>query len=498
MVNITVDGLKIEAQEGTSVIRAAQKAGIEIPHLCEFEHLTPHGGCRICVVEIEGISTLQTSCTYPVQEGMVVHTNTEKVQKSRKFVLSLLFGERNHFCMYCPATNGDCELQTAAYKAEMDHWPIQPSWEQFPVDSSHPWLVWDQNRCILCQRCVRACTELSGQHTIVPMNRGADMILTTDNGIPWGESSCVKCGTCLQVCPTGAIMDKHSLYMGNDAVADVTKSICVECGLGCATTVYARSNQLMKVFGDWEGEINQGVLCEKGRFKAVEKIGKPRLKTPLIRKNGKLEPISWEEAIQIIVKRFRKQPSMGMISARLSIEALYTFKQLFQALGCEMIVSTEESGNDYHEVLAVIDDPKQAVVSPDMFGKRGKANSHAAKVFGLTGEWKADGRVVFAAIGDDSDIDHLIDPLSQADFLIVHSSCNSRLTDAADLILPATNWTEESGHYLSLSGQLQKAQASLTPPSGIYENVEMLSLIAKSAGVTVVMDWQKELASIQV
>ena len=100
MVNITVDGLKIEAQEGTSVIRAAQKAGIEIPHLCEFEHLTPHGGCRICVVEIEGISTLQTSCTYPVQEGMVVHTNTEKVQKSRKFVLSLLFGERNHFCMY--------------------------------------------------------------------------------------------------------------------------------------------------------------------------------------------------------------------------------------------------------------------------------------------------------------------------------------------------------------------------------------------------------------
>ena len=247
MITVTIDGKQLQVPEGTTVLRAAQSAGIDIPTLCDHPHLTPYGGCRLCLVEVEGARTLQPSCTLPVSNNMVVKTDTKKVKDARSFVLTLIFSERNHFCPYCQVSGGDCELQNAAYGEGMTHWALQPNWQPYPMDASHPYLIMENNRCILCRRCVRACGELVGNYTLGFEERGARSILVADTGVPLGESTCVSCGVCAQVCPTGAIIDRWSAYRGHDEQIDKTQTICVGCSVGCGIEVFTRNNNLVRI-----------------------------------------------------------------------------------------------------------------------------------------------------------------------------------------------------------------------------------------------------------
>jgi len=184
MVNLKIDGQEVAVPDGTTVLRAAQSLGVDIPTLCDHKELTPYGGCRMCLVEVEGARTLQPSCTLPASNNMVVLTNTPKVREARKFVLTLMFSERNHFCMYCPVSGGDCELQNSAYDEGMTHWPLQPNWQPFAMDASHDDFVLDNNRCILCRRCIRACGELVGNFTLGVEERGASTLVIADLGTP--------------------------------------------------------------------------------------------------------------------------------------------------------------------------------------------------------------------------------------------------------------------------------------------------------------------------
>jgi len=284
MVTITIDGKTLEIPEGTTVLRAAQSNGVDIPTLCDHPHLTPYGGCRLCLVEVEGYRTLQPSCTLPVSNNMVIKTATKKVLDARKFVLTLIFSERNHFCPYCQVSGGDCELQNAAYHEGMTHWPLQPNWQPYPVDASHPFIILENNRCILCRRCVRACGELIGNYTLGFEERGARSILVADTGVPLGESTCISCGSCVQVCPTGALIDRWSAYQGHDVKFDSTKTICVGCSIGCGLEVFTRDNRLVRVDGDWEHPINEGIICEVGRFEPMtDKCD--RIFTPMVQKD---------------------------------------------------------------------------------------------------------------------------------------------------------------------------------------------------------------------
>ena len=150
----------------------------------------------------------------------------------------------------------------------MTHWPIQPNWQPFEVDASHPYFVMDHNRCILCRRCVRACAELSGNFTLGMEERGAKTMLVADLGIPLGDSSCISCGSCVQICPTGALIDRWSAYLGKDKDTQATQTVCIGCSIGCGIEVLSRNNNLIRVEGNWDAEVNGGVLCEVGRFHA--------------------------------------------------------------------------------------------------------------------------------------------------------------------------------------------------------------------------------------
>jgi formate dehydrogenase major subunit len=348
MIQLTINGKQIEAPEGTTVLSAARQAGIEIPTLCAQKELTPFGGCRLCIVEVQGFRVPIASCTLPVSNGMVVNTETDSLKKSRKFILSMLFSERNHFCPFCQVSGGDCDLQNAAYREEMTHWPMQPGWNGYPVDSSHPYFILDNNRCILCRRCVRACGELVGNFTLAMAERGAASLIVADTNVPLGESTCIKCGTCVQVCPTGALIDRTSAYQGNEKAMTQIKSVCVGCSVGCGLNLIVHDNRIVRIEGDWDGAVNHGLLCEHGRYDPMQNT-RDRITTPLMKKNGKLEPVSWDEALGAVADKLK--PLAGdthngvaaIASTRLPVEALAMFKRLFaDGFKSDMVTSTEE------------------------------------------------------------------------------------------------------------------------------------------------------------
>lgn len=343
MINLTIDGKTFEVQEGKTVLEAAEEAGVYVPTLCHHPQLTPYGGCRLCMVEIEGARTLQPSCTLPATDGMVISTDSQKVLDARKFVLTLIFSERNHFCMYCQVSGGDCELQNRAYDEDMTHWDLQPNWQPFEVDASHPFMVLDNNRCILCRRCVRACGELVGNYTLGFEERGADSLLVADYNVPLGESSCISCGTCVQICPTGAIIDRQSAYQGKEIEVEHNIGVCVECSVGCQRDVLTRDNRLIRIEGEWDASLNKGLLCDKGRFIPLED-DRARLLTPMVRKNGSLKAATWEEALNNIAAGLKQYKGMAALtSTRLPAEDLALFKSIFaDNLNAELVTSLED------------------------------------------------------------------------------------------------------------------------------------------------------------
>jgi len=332
-VNLTINGRAVQARAGQTVYEAAAAAGIRIPALCHHPRLKPQGACRICLVEIEKQRALQPSCTFPVTEGMVVRTDTPAVIASRKTSLHLIFSERTHYCMFCPASGSgettDCELQKLGYEHGLECWTYGPNYKrQWPVDASRKFFVMDHGRCILCRRCIRACEEIAANHTLGLTQRGARAMVCADDDLPFGESTCVSCGTCLQVCPTGALHDRESAYLGHESQVTRTAATCVSCAMGCGIHAITRDNHLLRVEGDWDAP-NGGLLCAAGRFEVVEP--KPeRILQPLIKRDGRQVEVDWDEALARVAGKFSEAHLVaGVASARLTSESLAAFACFF-------------------------------------------------------------------------------------------------------------------------------------------------------------------------
>jgi len=205
---LQIDDQMVSGVEGDAIFKVAWEHGIHIPRLCHVGGLSDVGACRLCLVEVEGQKNLQASCLTPVEEGMVVRTDTPRLQAHRKLIVELLLAERNHVCSVCVA-NGACELQDLAAKLGIDHVRLRYQFPSFTMDTSHERFGLDHHRCILCTRCVRVCDEVEGAHTWDISGRGVHSLIISDLGEPWGASeTCTGCGKCIQICPTGALFEK--------------------------------------------------------------------------------------------------------------------------------------------------------------------------------------------------------------------------------------------------------------------------------------------------
>ena len=208
ILTLKIDDRDVSARRGETILEVARENNIYIPTLCYLEGLSSLGACRLCLVEIKGLSKLLPACVTAVRQDMEIVTDSERLRRYRRMILELIFSERNHVCSVC-VSNGHCELQELAQKLGMTHVRFDYLYPRLAVDASHERFSADHNRCVLCTRCVRVCDEIEGAHTWDVMGRGIECQVVIDFDQPWGESdSCTACGKCVQVCPTGALVKK--------------------------------------------------------------------------------------------------------------------------------------------------------------------------------------------------------------------------------------------------------------------------------------------------
>ncbi|MFH1593831.1 MAG: formate dehydrogenase subunit alpha [Candidatus Omnitrophota bacterium] len=300
MVSVTINGKRIATNEGTTILEAALEHGIYIPHLCYHPDLEPVGVCRLCMVAIEG-SQIAISCKTPVEDGMVVDTDSTEVKKIRKVAMELLLV--NYGADPFTATSGGAD----EFRKVIEHIGItvddlkrfrKPT-RRLAVDSSNPFFERDPNKCILCGRCVRTCGDVQRVSGIDFICRGYDTKIAPFGNSPITESRCESCGECAVRCPTGALRPKHFEEPEREV-----KTTCPYCGVGCGFYLGVKGNRTVSVRADKESPVNRGSLCVKGRF-GYDFVNHPdRLKTPLIKKKGKFVETSWDEAISFVADRF--------------------------------------------------------------------------------------------------------------------------------------------------------------------------------------------------
>ena len=329
-INLNINGKEVKGETGDTILDVCEKNGIDVQTLCHFKGLTDIGSCRMCIVEIgtERVE-INTACTTQAGDGMVVRTDTKKLNNLRRTNLELLLSERNHFCMFCEMS-GDCELQDLAYKFKIDHIRYPLLFPKLQLDASHKYIVIDHNRCILCGRCVRICDELEANHTLDFRERSWQKMVNIDLNTNLGDSTCTSCGSCIQVCPTGTIFDKKSPYIGRSEDCEFIKTVCSQCSVGCETEIITRANHILRINGDFDSEVNKGLLCDSGRFTPLYEERKRYLR-PMVRLNGELKESDWEEVKKIIVEKLggiSGEDIVGLISARATTETINLFKKL--------------------------------------------------------------------------------------------------------------------------------------------------------------------------
>lgn len=344
-VTLTIDGMSVTVPAGTSVMAAAMQAGTQIPKLCATDSLEPFGSCRLCLVEIEGRRGTPASCTTPAENGMVVHTQNEKLAKLRKGVMELYISDHPLDCLTC-AANGDCELQTQAgvvglrdvrYGYEGDN-HVRPSSEKYlPKDESNPYFTYDPSKCIVCNRCVRACEEVQGTFALTIAGRGFDSRVAA-GPTNFFESECVSCGACVQACPTATLQEKSIHAYGQPEHAEVTT--CAYCGVGCSFKAEMQGERVVRMVPYKGGKANEGHSCVKGRFAYGYATHKDRITKPMIREKitDPWREVSWEEAIDRAASEFKriqakygKDSVGGITSSRCTNEEAYLVQKLVRA-----------------------------------------------------------------------------------------------------------------------------------------------------------------------
>jgi len=334
---LTIDGINTSFTPGQTILEVARENGIDIPTLCYLERCRPTGSCRVCLVEVKGASSLAASCATEAAPGMEIETDNEAVTAARRMVIELMLASGEHSCVTCEA-NGDCVLQDLAYKYQVDTVRFPRPMEYYPTEAGNPLIIRDFSRCVLCGRCVQACNEVQVNNAIFFDYKGTKSKIVTqgDQGdVPLEDSSCVFCGECVKVCPVGALVENKAHFQGRKWQEEKVKTTCTYCGVGCQIYLHKKNGKVIRVTGVDDGLPNMGSLCVKGRFGHEFIHSEDRLTTPMIREGDSFREASWDEALDLVAKRFTEikgksgsDSLAGLCSARLTNEENYLMQKL--------------------------------------------------------------------------------------------------------------------------------------------------------------------------
>jgi formate dehydrogenase major subunit len=339
-VTLEIDGVEVRVAAGTSVMRAAVEAGVNVPKLCATDSLEPFGSCRLCLVEIEGRRGYPASCTTPCEPNMKVRTQTAKLADIRKGMMELYISDHPLDCLTCP-TNGNCELQDMAGVVGLRE--VRYGYEgrnhlDLKKDESNPYFTYDASKCIVCNRCVRACEETQGTFALTISGRGFDSRVSAGQDQAFMESECVSCGACVDACPTATLTEKTVIMMGQAEHSKITT--CAYCGVGCSFKAEMKGNEVVRMVPNKDGHANHGHACVKGRFAWGYATHQDRVLKPMIRTRitDPWREVSWDEAVNYaasefhrIQEKFGKDSIGGITSSRCTNEETYLVQKLVRA-----------------------------------------------------------------------------------------------------------------------------------------------------------------------
>jgi formate dehydrogenase major subunit len=344
LITLSIDGVNITVPAGTSVMRAAQTIEHSIPKLCATDSLEPFGSCRLCMIEIEGRRGYPASCTTLVEAGMQVRTQSPKLAELRRGVMELYISDHPLDCLTCGA-NGDCELQDMAGAVGLrdvrygfsgvNHFDPQHA---APKDESNPYFTFDAAKCIVCNRCVRACEETQGTFALTISGRGFESRVSAGQNESFMDSECVSCGACVQACPTATLLEKSIIEAGQPEHSTITT--CAYCGVGCSLQAEMKGAELVRITPHKNGQANHGHACVKGRFAWGYATHADRITAPMIRASID-EPwreVSWDEAINYAAGEFKRIQAAhgrdavgGITSSRCTNEETFLVQKLVRA-----------------------------------------------------------------------------------------------------------------------------------------------------------------------
>jgi NADH dehydrogenase/NADH:ubiquinone oxidoreductase subunit G len=317
MVDLTIDGKQVRVAEGTTIIDAAEKAGVHIPNLCYLKGMKGVGACRMCLVEVEGGRGPVTACTAKVKDGMNITTDSDKVLEMRRFVLDLILSMHPLDCMTCTKA-GICNLQQYAYDHEVKESTFTRKEFGYPVDSANPFIKRDPEYCILCGKCVRACKE-QGTNVLDFMGRGVGSKVITANDKPLQESECTFCGSCVDACPVNALLEADRWRKGREWEYKKTESTCLSCGNGCSIVVSTKDDEVAKINSAGDYGTVEKYICATGRFGFDALTSDLRVNAPMKRVGKKLEETTWDDALSIVAEKLKKSGKNASIVSTANI-----------------------------------------------------------------------------------------------------------------------------------------------------------------------------------
>jgi formate dehydrogenase alpha subunit len=286
-----------------TILDLAYESGVAIPTLCHDSHLDPVGACRICIVEDERSGALMASCVTPIAPGMVINTQSPRIQERRKTIIKLMLASHPDSCLVCDKGNR-CQLRKIASDMGVGLVEFQRIPQLAAIEEVNPFIERDLSKCILCAKCIRACQELVSEGAIDYLGRGFTSKPATLDDLPLEKSECTFCGTCVALCPTGAIMEKDRTYTGTTKTN--VRTVCPFCGCGCGISLEVKDNRLVRARPDEDNPLNRGTLCVKGSY-GYDFVHSPeRLTTPMVKRNGDFEAVSWEEALGVVAEEFKR------------------------------------------------------------------------------------------------------------------------------------------------------------------------------------------------